>query len=207
MRLADLFCGGGGAGFGYHLAGFDVVGVDNRPQPSYPFEFHQADAFTFDLSGFDAVHASPPCHDHSKSASLGTGHGTGWMLAATRKRLEASGLPWVIENVPGAPMRVDYELCGCMFPGLAVRRERWFETSWGGFDLIPPHDHSRPAVTIFGNGGVRSHMRSQPGAYVPIGESRAAMGISWMNTQELKDAIPPAYTEWVGLRLLEYLES
>ena len=136
--LLDLFCGAGGAAMGYHRAGFDVTGVDTKPQPHYPFTFVQADAMTFPLDGFDAIHASPPCQDHMKTPTHNqAAHGTGWMLAATRERLAASGAPWVIENVPGAPLRPDYELCGCMFPELRTRSKRWFETSWRAFGLVP----------------------------------------------------------------------
>ena len=92
-RLLDLFCGAGGASVGYHRAGFDVVGVDHRPQPRYPFEFHRADAMTFPMDGYDAIHASPPCHDHSPLSGPGGKDGTGWMLTATRERLASTGLP------------------------------------------------------------------------------------------------------------------
>ena len=122
-RLLDLFCGAGGAAMGYHRAGFDVVGVDIKPQLRYPFEFHQGDAMTWPLDGFDVIHASPPCQDHTRQF-VPREHGTGWMLAAIRERLTASGLPWIIENVPGAPMRADYKLCGCMFDLPRLRRER-----------------------------------------------------------------------------------
>ena len=115
-RLLDLFSGAGGAAVGYHRAGFDVVGVDIEPQPHYPFEFHQADAMTFPSSGFDAIHASPPCQAFSIAAKYkGTAGRHKDLLTPTRTRLQAAGLPWVIENVPGAPMRADYLLCGCMF--------------------------------------------------------------------------------------------
>ena len=139
-RLLDLFCGAGGAAMGYHRAGFDVVGVDINPQPNYPFEFVQADAMEFlknrgrgwwSMKRFDAIHASPPCQDHMRGGQHPP-HGTGWMLNACRRMLTDHGIPWVIENVPGAPMRADYRLCGCQF-GLRLRRERWFETSWQGF--------------------------------------------------------------------------
>lgn len=199
-RLLDLFCGAGGAAVGYHRAGFDVVGVDIKPQPRYPFKFVQADAMTYPLNGFDAIHASPPCQDHMKSPTHNqAAHGTGWMLAAMRDRLSASGLLWVIENVPGSPMRADYRLCGCMFPELRVRSERWFETSWHGFDLSPPHDHSREVLNRF---------RTMHGPYfrrngrVPTRrEVAAALGIDWMSGSEHQQAVPPPYTEYIGLQL------
>src|SRR5260221_481967 len=113
-RLLDLFCGAGGAAMGYSRAGFDVTGVDIKPQPRYPFQFVQADAMSYPLDGFDAIHASPPCQDHMRSPGPAyESHGTGWMLPATRSRLMATGLPWIIENVPGASLRADLKLCGC----------------------------------------------------------------------------------------------
>lgn len=202
-RLLDLFCGAGGASVGYHRAGFDVVGVDIEPQKNYPFEFVQADATTFPLDGFDAVHASPPCQDHMQTPHRM--HGTGWMLPATRGRLLAQSAPWVIENVPGAKMRADYRLCGCMF-GLKLRRERWFETSWRGFELNLGHDHSEPAVSVVGH-GTPTWVRQKLGYNPTIAQYRAAMGIDWMNRSELSQAIPPAYTEHVGRALLELLAS
>ncbi len=139
-RLLDLFCGAGGAAEGYCRAGFAVTGVDISSQPRYPFTFIQADAMTFPLDGFDAVHASPPCQDHSATRDFGGDHGTGWMLTATRDRLAASGLPWVIENVRGAPMASQpdlfgahgFTLCGCMFAELRglIYRPRQFEASF-----------------------------------------------------------------------------
>jgi len=205
-RLLDLFCGAGGAAMGYHRAGFDVVGVDNRPQPRYPFTFIQADAMTFPLDGFDAIHASPPCQDHMRSPTWNAKeHGTGWMLAAIRERLTGSGVPWVIENVPGAAIRADYRLCGCMFPELRTRSERWFETSCRLFDLMPPHDHTREVLNRF---------RTMHGPYfrrngrIPTRREVAlAMGIDWMTGSEHQQAIPPAYTEYIGRQLLEHLAA
>jgi DNA (cytosine-5)-methyltransferase 1 len=124
------------------------------------------------------------------------------MLPATRERLLRAGVPWVLENVPRAPMRPDYVLCGCMF-GLGVRRERWFETSWRGFDLIPSHDHTCEAVTLYGHGGQGSTRRAQ---YVPLPRARAAMGVETpMTARELVQAVPPAYTAYLGELLGEVL--
>ena len=206
-RLLDLFCGAGGAAMGYHRAGFDVVGVDIKPQPRYPFEFHQGDAMTWPLDGFDAIHASPPCQDHSATKHLhGRTHGTGWMLAATRERLQASGLPWVIENVPGADMRADYRLCGCMFDLPGLRRDRWFETSWHGFELRPPCYHTGNAVTVAGHGTDGRFYRE--GLRLQTQEDRQrAMGIDWMTQEGLSQAIPPAYTHHIGLQLLAHLRE
>lgn len=212
MRLLDLFCGAGGAAMGYHRAGFEVVGVDIQPQPHYPFEFHQADALEYVAEHgreFDVIHASPPCQDHMRVGQHPS-HGTGWMLAATRTLLAELPSPWVIENVPGAPMRADFLLCGCQF-GLLLRRERWFETSWHGFQLMPPHDHSGPpVVSVVGHGTptwVRDRWIEVFGHSPKIADYREAMGIDWMNRDELSQAIPPAYTEWIGRQLIEALPS
>jgi len=205
-RLLDLFCGAGGCSVGYASAGFDVVGVDINPQPRYPFEFHQADAITWPLDGFDAIHASPPCQDHSVLSAMHPDHGTGWLLAATRERLQASELPWVIENVPGAPMRADYRLCGCMFGLPRLRRERWFETSWHGFALNLGHNHSDgSAVTVAGHGAQGSYEYDADGNAPTQADRRAAMGIDWMNRDELAQAIPPAFTEHIGAQLLAHI--
>ena len=207
-RLLDLFCGAGGCSVGYHRAGFDVTGVDVEPQPRYPFEFHQADALTFPLDGFDAIHASPPCHDHSDLAVVTGPDGSGRLLAETRGRLEATAGPWVIENVPRAPMRADFVLCGCMFGlelpgGLQLVRKRWFETSWRGFDLRPGCCHSGPAVTVTGHVG----RKWRGGPLITAGDRTAAMGIDWMSQDELAQAIPPAYTEYIGQALLGHLAA
>lgn len=204
--LLDLFCGAGGAAMGYHRAGFDVMGVDIKPQPRYPFTFIQFDAMTYPLEGFDAIHASPPCQDHSVTQNFTTSrHGSGWMLAATRERLIASGLPWVIENVPGAPMRADYKLCGCMFGLRRLKRERWFETSWHGFDMRPPCLHLEPVITVAGH-DVPSHQRKF-GRSITLDERKEAMGIDWMGRDELAQAIPPAFTEYIGAQLLDHMAS
>jgi DNA (cytosine-5)-methyltransferase 1 len=206
-RLLDLFCCAGGAGMGYHRAGFDVVGIDIKPQPRYPFEFHQADALEYLADNgheFDAVHASPPCQDHSVTRHQHKRrHGTGDLLAATRKGLESLGLPWIIENVPGAPMRTDYRLCGCMFGLPGLRRERWFETSWRGFDLRPSCFHTGETVTVAGNPGGSS---TRDGTYKgDTATWRLAMGMPWASAKELAQAIPPAYTEYLGGLLLDQL--
>src|SRR4030043_68681 len=103
-RLLDLYCKAGGAAMGYHWAGFEVVGVDIEPQPHFPFEFHQADALTYPLDGFDAYHASPPCQGYSISRHMLWTKGAEKLIPATRTQLIVTGKPYVIENVPGAPL-------------------------------------------------------------------------------------------------------
>jgi DNA (cytosine-5)-methyltransferase 1 len=196
---------------GYHRAGFDVVGVDNRPQPRYPFTFVQADAMTYPLDGYDAIHASPPCQAYSVATRESHRQSHPDLLGPARKRLETVGAPWVIENVPGAPMRVDFQLCGCLFGLPRLRRERWFETSWRGFDLRPPCQHlERPLAVV--NGGIQTWELRDGWPRLPAAELHSlrsqAMGIDWIpSRRELAQAIPPAYTEYIGGQLLEHLKE
>lgn len=200
MRALDLFCGAGGASMGLHRAGFEVVGVDIELQPHYPFTFVQADALRppFDLSGVDLIWASPPCQKYSiATRNIGTAEGTPDLLGPTRVILESSGVPWIIENVPGAPMRADVVLCGCMF-GLPIRRRRLFELSAGRFDgLVPSHNHEQVPIGVYGNGTPSWH-RGKLGRNIGAGEWRDAMGIPWMVKTELSQAVPPAYAEFLG---------
>ena len=214
-RLLDLFCGAGGAAVGYHRAGFDVVGVDNRPQPNYPFAFEQRDAleylremlhFAYGEPGdvFSAIHASPPCQAYVRSGNVDRDRHPD-LIGPTRKLLWETGLPWVIENVPGAPMRPDAVLCGSQF-GLAIRRHRWFEFSWGEPLLTLACDHSQPITGVYGNahGTQGAYPGMLPGDYATWSRE---MGIDWMTTDELREAIPPAYTAVIGQHLLEHLKA
>ena len=213
MRLLDLYCGAGGASVGYHRAGFEVIGVDILPQPHYPFEFVQDDALEFlqnraGALGFDAVHASPPCQAYS-SMTRGTNAGQGdhpTHVRIVRQRLNETGLPFVIENVIGAPMRKDLLLCGTMF-GLDVLRHRVFELGGWRIGNPPIHQRHRGGVTDWRHGkakvgpyyGVYGRRAGRRGV---IAEWQEAMGIDWMVTRrELTQAIPPAYTDWIGRRL------
>jgi DNA (cytosine-5)-methyltransferase 1 len=212
-RLLDLFCGAGGCSAGYQRAGFYVVGVDIEPQPRYAGdEFVQADAMTFPLDGFDAYHGSPPCQGYSKRMRHLAGtypH----LIAATRERFRVAGRPWIIENVEGAPLAAQcdlfgshgVELCGSMF-GLRVFRHRLFETS---FPIAAPRgcDHSRlPMNPHFSVN--RRQWRTLLGPGVPLeGAWRKEMGVAWMSQDEAREAIPPAFTEYVGARLLAHITS
>jgi DNA (cytosine-5)-methyltransferase 1 len=215
-RLLDLFCGAGGAAMGYHQAGWDVVGVDVEPQPHYPFEFIQADALTpiqaFEERvgyDFDAVHASPPCQAFSVTRVIqNNAHSD--LLTPTRTMLEAVGFPWVIENVPGAPMRKDLVLCGTQFgleaDGFEVRRHRWFEFSDPRIvPMVMECAHRLPPVFAYGHSQDNAHKQR----YGPCGADtrRRAMGVEWMNRDELAQAIPPAYTEFIGAELLRQLRE
>lgn len=203
-RLLDLFCGAGGCSMGYHRAGFEVVGVDVKAQPRYPFTFHQADALTFPLDGFDAIHASPPCQAYIRSGTVAK-HRHPRLLEPVRERLVSSGLPYVIENVPGAPMRSDVILCGSMF-GLAVRRHRWFETNVPMSPFTLSCDHSRPVTGVYGN----PHGKRGAAAGMLPSDLKTwsrAMGIDWMTAREIALAIPPAYTEFIGYQLMQSLKA
>jgi DNA (cytosine-5)-methyltransferase 1 len=207
-RLLDLFCGAGGAAMGYHRAGFDVVGVDIKPQPRYPFEFHQGDAMTWPLDGYDAIHASPPCQAYTVASLQQRMAGKEYpdLVSATRARLTSAGVPWVIENVPGAPVRPDFKLCGCMFDLPQLKRERWFETSWHAFDLRQPCQHKGPIITVTGTGGGNWNSFKLFGRWPSVADWRRSMGIDWMTQRELSQAIPPPYTEHIGRQLLAVLE-
>lgn len=140
-RLLDLFCGAGGAAMGYHLAGFDVVGCDINPQPNYPFPFHQYDALAAIVEQghrFDFIHASPPCQSYTPLNAYNH-HEYPDLIAVTRELLVASGKPWIIENVPQAPLIDPVTLCGPMF-GLKLYRHRLFEASFrSAAPAEPPH--------------------------------------------------------------------
>lgn len=206
MRLLDLFCGAGGAGMGYHRAGFEVVGVDLNPQPHYPFEFHQGDALEYlreHWQEFDAFHASPPCQAFTRAQRLRNNKHPDF-VGPTRRMFQSivSGkpAPWVIENVPGAPLKEPVVLCGAMFSGLRTYRHRLFESN---IPIVAPlHPEHRWPMTKMGR-------PPQPGTFIHVvgnfsgaDEARQAMGIDWMTARELREAIPPAYTEDIGRQLL-----
>jgi DNA (cytosine-5)-methyltransferase 1 len=215
-RLLDLFCGAGGAAVGYARAGFDVVGVDIAPQPRYSFKFHQGNAMTWPLDGFDAVHASPPCQDHSTTSGLnGPRHGTGWMLAATVDRLGAFGVPWVVENVKTAPLArqpdlfgaYGLELCGCMFPELRglLYEARVFQASHP-FPQ-PPHRFHEWPQTKMGRPPLPGECMQVTGHFSGVPEGQRRMGLPGLTQGELAQAIPPAYTEHIGTQLLDHLTA
>lgn len=236
-RLLDLFCGEGGAGWGYHLAGFDeIVGVDiaRRVGERYPFRFIRGDAIAYareHAHEFDAVHASPPCkvatrlaglHAEDLDAMLFPIPRHADLIPATRAALVASGRPWVIENVVGAELNHPVVLCGSMF-GLGthlpegdggagwyeLRRHRLFESS---ADLLPPrpcspHRRGDRVVGVYGHGGgiVRTD-GSRRGNQATTEQAREALGMPWASREGVSQAIPPAYTEWLGVQLIEQVD-
>jgi DNA (cytosine-5)-methyltransferase 1 len=216
-RLLDLFCGAGGAAMGYSRAGFEVVGVDVRPQPNYPFDFVQEDALHFldfwmdwlrDGSTCDAIHASPPCQRWSQATPIASRQNHPDLITPLRPLLEATGLPYVIENVRRAPLLNPVVIFGSAV-GLPINRPRLFESNFT--ILVPPKaDGQLPKdvrifrhgtwylsrfVNVYGTGGGEARERWPE-----------AMGIDWMNRQELGQAIPPAYTELIGHQLLAHIK-
>jgi DNA (cytosine-5)-methyltransferase 1 len=228
-RLLDLFCCEGGAALGYARAGFDVVGVDIEPRfaKRYPFEFHRGDAIEYLKAHgheFDAIHASPPCQGYSV-ATLGTPGAREKhprLIEPVRDALVASGRPWVIENVVGAPLLSPLMLCGSMFDltatdddgrTLRLERHRLFESN---VMLYPPgpdrHDRSVPVGGVYGGGRSdrweAKHVRR--GGYTPAKHVREALiGVErgHMTLHGLSQSIPPAYTEWIGAQLLDHLAA
>lgn len=205
LKLLDLFCGAGGAAMGYYRAGFEVVGVDIKPQPHFPFEFHQADALTYPLEGFDVYHASPPCQAMSVTQNFWNArHDHPLLILPTRERLSTTGKPFVIENVSNAKpyllMDQTIKLIGKMF-GLKTIRMRYFECH-GFYCLTPQGGITLPGVYSWVQGhGAQCIAAQQPQRWPE------AMGIDWMTKEELTQAIPPAYTEYIGKYLIRILKK
>ena len=215
-RILDLGGGAGGAARGYQLAGFHVTGVDINHQPRYAGdEFIQADMLTFDLGGYDAIHLSAPCQRWAPATRGQRANGARYpdLITPMRPRLEATGVPWVMENVPQAPLRAGLLLCGCMF-GLEIagvgylNRLRAFEFGGPGWPsgVQPVHqEHRGHAISICGH-GTPAWQRRLTG-HVPVAQWRQVMGISWMTREELTEAVPPAFTGYVGELLREVLDG
>lgn len=202
MKLLDLFCGAGGAGMGYHLAGFEVVGVDINPQPRYPFEFHQGDALEFLAKHgheFDVIHASPPCQRYSESVPVEHRESHPDLISATRFRLVMSGKPYVIENVEGARHHLlnPIMLCGSAF-GLPTIRHRYFECCpiVNGTGIKCNHIKHPVLMTPAGSNSRKSRVDSK---------DFACVGIDWMTRKEVSQSFPPAYTKFIGEQLIEQL--
>ncbi|MFC7607233.1 DNA cytosine methyltransferase [Streptosporangium amethystogenes subsp. fukuiense] len=210
--IIDAFCGAGGAAMGYHRAGWRVVGVDLAPQPDYPFDFHQGDAVAFIRENgyrFDAIHASPPCQRHC-ALTAGTNQDRADrypdLIAPTRDAIEQTGRPYVMEQPQGrAPIRRDITLCGEMYK-IGVLRHRHFEL--GGWATTRPvhrphrgrvrgwrhgQYHDGPYLAVYGEGGGKGS----------VAEWQEAMGIDWTaDRKAIAEAIPPAYTQWIGERFI-----
>ena len=206
---------------GYHRAGFVVIGVDIEPQPNSPFEFVRGDVRDLAVGSwvvagrhigrYDAIHASPPCQHFTKYRNVHKDITERYanLIVPTQRLLERSRLPYVIENVPKAPIRPDLVLCGSMF-GLDVRRHRWFEL--GGWDALAPGGCNHKGWRRrFKSSSDRPNLRYtiEVGAWdEPLERQKQAMGVDWdITVRELSEAIPPAYTEWIGAQLLAHLEA
>lgn len=200
----DLFCGAGGASMGLHRAGFDVTGVDIKRQPRYPFRFVQADASNppFDLASFDFIWASPVCKRYTDGAPARMAKGTIYpdQIPGIRAMLQASGVPYAIENVMGAPLRPDIVLHGHMFPELRVIRRRKFEVSWRSLQLVPslPKGLLREGYFCVVGNGTPKGVREMGLPDYTADQTRAAMGCPWMTKAEVCQAIPPPYGEFIG---------
>lgn len=234
-KALDLFSGAGGAGFGLYLAGFDVVGVDHKPQLRYPafhdaphakhFTFHQADALTFPLEGFDFIWASPPCQAHTSMKTMHNAKEHANLIPEVRAALIRRAIPYVIENVEGAPLYGPILLCGTMFnlgcEDAELRRHRLFECSFPM--LFPECRHGqRAAATVGVYGGHLRNRKRTIGIYgegvrdsvrkvdrgvedFNVHQGREAMDIDWMTLAELCQAIPPAYSEFIGRQAMQVI--
>lgn len=220
--LLDLFCGAGGASMGYYRAGFDVVGVDHLPHPDYPFPMVLCDAMDWlswrgSLDAFDVVHASPPCPRYASITRPPDRTAAPDLVAPVRAALVAWGGPYVIENVPGAPLVGPVLYCGRAMGLPHIKRHRLFESS---VFLMSPGCAcgTRPPLGVYGHaGGTASIGRKQRATTTRLGHhwpvrdaahAREVMGIDWMTRwDDLTDAIPPAYTEHIGVQLAGVLSS
>ena len=207
MRLLDLYSKAGGAAMGYSRAGFEVVGVDIKNQKRFPFEFIQADALEVlqdkdFLATFDVIHASPPCQTHSSTKHLRIAQGKKTdkidLIPETRQALIEIGKPYIIENVPGAPLINPIILCGSSFD-LKVRRHRLFESNVQLLSKECKHKEQGRPVGVYGS--MRDEIPSGGKTADTIDQAREAMGIDWMIWGELVEAIPPVYTQWIGMQI------
>jgi DNA (cytosine-5)-methyltransferase 1 len=207
MILLDLFCGAGGAAMGYAAAGFEVIGVDVDPQPDYPFEFIRRNAFDFTLTNYwDVIHASPPCQAYS--AMSRTRPGVRWpdLVGRTRNMLNRWGGPWVMENVPGAPLRNPALVCGSAFYPYAIRRHRLFESSLKLQDSGCFHERQKNKIFPAANA------KGVPSGVVVVNGGRSssemiawAMGMKGFPRAAMRQAVPPSYTEFIGKQIMEQL--
>lgn len=207
LRALDLFCGAGGATRGLQLAGFHVTGVDIAPQPNYcGDDFIQRDALGvigWRMSAWDFIWASPPCQAFTNAQRIRKNEHPD-LIAPVRARLRDSGRPHVIENVPGAPLREPVELCGAMF-GLSTYRHRLFECS---FPVAQPsHEPHTARQAKMGRPPKGGEFIQVVGNFSGVQRAREAMGIDWMTRDELREAIPPAYSEFIGRAAINYIRQ
>jgi DNA (cytosine-5)-methyltransferase 1 len=208
--VLDLFCGAGGAAMGLHRAwpNAKIYGVDIEPQPRYPFRFYQADVFewaVFEWRDFDFIWASPPCQAHVSLRWMYNAKDHACMISPTRRKLLESGKPFVIENVPNAPLVLSVYLCGTMFQlgteDAELWRHRHFEATFPISQQPCRHRLKRRVIGVYGGHG-RDRRRKMNGQDFPTSARRQAMGIDWMTTTELSQAIPPAYSQYIAEQYL-----
>ncbi len=223
-KLLDLFCCAGGCAKGYHDAGFEVVGVDIVDRPNYPYKFIKADALEIlkdveFLKQFQAIHSSPPCQCYSKLKYL-SGNVEKWeeehvdLVAPTRELLIKTGKPYIIENVEGAPLINPIKLCGSQFENMYTQRPRLFESN---IHLRKPDAPVVRHKTLkLGQGPAEDGYITVAGTRPPKGMTEvqaklyygfALGGIDWMSLEELTQAIPPIYTQFIGKQIIEYLDG
>ena len=210
MKLLDLFCGAGGASMGYAMAGFEVTGIDVKHGRRYPFTYIRGDVKDYldkeFLDQFDVIAASPPCQTHSSTKHLRVAQGKSTnkidMIPEVREALIASGKPYVIENVPGAPLINPIQLCGSAF-GLKVRRHRLFESNLKLQGTACLHKEQGKPVGIYGS--MRDEIPGGGHTAKTMPEAEQAMGIDWMIWGELVESIPPAYTKFIGEQLINVM--
>jgi DNA (cytosine-5)-methyltransferase 1 len=211
MKLLDLFCGAGGASAGYAAVGFEVHGVDLKHGKRYPYTYVRADVLDVlrdknYLDQFDVIHASPPCQTHSITQHLRNAQGKTTskldLIPETRAALIESGKPYIIENVPGSPLINPIQLCGSSF-GLKVRRHRLFESNMALIGSLCNHKLQGRPIGVYGS--LNDEIPKGGKTATTIDEARNAMGISWAIWTELVEAIPPAYTKYLGGQLGRWL--
>lgn len=205
MRILDLYCGGGGCSCGYYRAGFECVGVDINPQPNYPYKFIRADAIEYLTKhgkDFDVIHASPPCQRFTRAQRLQKRRHAD-LLTPTVKAIKSVGVPWVVENVPGAPLVGAVTLCGLSL-GCGVKRHRLFLSSMPLMGTPCPKSHAGEWFTVFGGGAAKDKRDGRRRATAT--EAKRAMGIDWMTRRELSQSVPPAYTEYIGRQIMTQLD-
>lgn len=219
LKVLDLFCGAGGTSRGFHDAGFDVTGVDINPQPNYPYKFIRADCMKYspgvdflhhawNHEKYDLVWASPPCQRYSVATKrFGRSLDHPDLIDATRAKLLKLGVPFVIENVPQAPLRKDLTLCGFMFPDLKVIRHRVFELH--GFTVDQPQHQlhlGTRGIDYFSVAGHPGGYSSRDKCFIgSIKQWQEAMQIDWMTPRELVESIPPAYSKYIAQGFMQTL--
>lgn len=202
-RCADLYCASGGAAMGIYRAGFEVVGWDTKPQPHYPFTFNLGNALDADLSGFDMVWASPPCQRYTAMQNIRkSANNHADLIEPTRQKLIASGLPWIIENVKGAPLKTSIMLCGTMF-SLRLIKHCYFESNVDLAFTLSACDHRNVYDPWHGKGRSAAEMRlAQDTPWIPIGGGASR---KQGRTGCLNNAIPPAYSEFLCRQIIKLL--